>query len=81
MSALEDENRTKKEVPKFARLSGIGLQMGATIFLGAYLGKILDERYPMEKKWWTIGLTLFAVGISLYNVLKQVNRINSQDDK
>lgn len=81
MSAPEQKNKSKKGIPKFARLSGIGLQMGATIFLGAYLGKYLDGKFPMEKKWWTIGLTLFAVAISLYNILKQVNRINSEDDK
>ena len=68
------------KIPKFARLSGIGLQMGATIFLGAYLGKYLDAKYPADKKWFTIGITLFAVAISLYNVLRQVNRINSEDD-
>lgn len=70
-----------RKVSKLAQLSGIGLQMGATIFLGAYLGKYLDGKYPMEKKWFTIGLTLLAVAISLYNVLKQVNRINAEDDE
>ena len=65
---------------KFARLSGVGLQMGATIFLGAYAGKLLDEKYPSNKKWFTIGLTLFAVGLSLYNVLRQVNKLNSEDE-
>jgi F0F1-type ATP synthase assembly protein I len=74
------EEKGPKKTPKFARLSGIGLQMGATIFLGAYLGKYLDAKYPMDKKWFTIGITLFAVAISLYNVLRQVNNINSEDD-
>ena len=66
---------------RFLRLSGVGFQMGATIFLGAWLGKFLDEKYPMDKKWWTIGLTLSAVGLALYNVLRQLNRINSEDDQ
>ncbi|OFZ58100.1 MAG: hypothetical protein A3D92_02695 [Bacteroidetes bacterium RIFCSPHIGHO2_02_FULL_44_7] len=77
----EKKNPERKGPPRFARLSGIGLQMGATIFLGAYLGKYLDGKYPADKKWWTIGLTLLAVVISLYNVLRQVNSINSEDDK
>lgn len=66
---------------RFLRLSGIGLQMGATIFLGAYLGKYLDTLYPSNKKWFTIGLTLFAVAISLYNILRQVNNINKEEDE
>lgn len=73
--------KESKGPSRFLRLSGLGFQMGATIFLGAYLGKFLDEKYPMDKKWWTIGLTLTAVAISLYNVLRQLNRINAEDDK
>ena len=72
----------KKSDPRsnLARFSAISFQMGATIFLGAYAGKMLDEKYPSNKKWFTIGLTLFAVALSLYNVLRQVNKINSEDD-
>jgi F0F1-type ATP synthase assembly protein I len=70
----------KRNFSKFARLSGIGIQMGATIFLGAYLGKFLDQKYPSDKKWFTIGLTLFSVVISLYNVLRQVNKMNDEQD-
>jgi F0F1-type ATP synthase assembly protein I len=70
----------KRNFSKFARLSGIGIQMGATIFLGSYLGKYLDERFPSNKKWFTILFTLLAVGISLYNILRQVNRLNKEID-
>ena len=72
----EEKGNTRS---RFARLSGIGLQMGVTIFLGAYLGKYLDEKYPSDKKWFTIGLTLFSVAVALYNVLRQVNRINNEE--
>ncbi|MCI5055836.1 MAG: AtpZ/AtpI family protein [Flavobacteriales bacterium] len=63
------------------RLTGIAAQMGVTIFLGSYFGKMLDQKYPMEKNWFTIGLTIFAVAISLYRVLKQVNKINEESDQ
>jgi F0F1-type ATP synthase assembly protein I len=75
------QKKESKGPSRFAQLSGVGLQMGVTIFLGAYLGKYLDGKYPMDKKWWTIGLTITAVAIALYNVLRQLNRINSEDDK
>jgi|TARA_B110000879_G_scaffold68388_1_gene95750 F0F1-type ATP synthase assembly protein I len=65
---------------RYIRLSGIGAQMAATIFLGAILGRYLDDTYRSDKKWFTIGITLFAVAISLYNVLRQVNKLNSKDD-
>jgi F0F1-type ATP synthase assembly protein I len=72
--------RPKRNFSKFARLSGIGIQMGATIFLGAYLGKYLDERFPSNKKWFTIGCTLLAVALSLYNILRQVNKLNDEKE-
>lgn len=79
MAAKDKKDQNKSS--RFLALSGIGLQMGVIVFLGAYLGKWLDAKYPSDKKWFTIGLTLFAVVISLYSILRQVNRLNEQDDK
>lgn len=73
--------KPQKQRNKFIVLTGAGLQMGATIFFGAYLGKQLDLEYPHEKNWFTIGFTLLAVAIAMYNLLKQVNRINDSEDK
>ena len=70
----------KSTVSRYARFSGIAFQMGSTIFLGAYLGRYLDDKYPSNKKWFTIGLTIFAVAVSLYNIVRQLNKINAEDD-
>ncbi len=59
-------------------LTGAGLQMGITIYAGAYLGKWLDQKYPSDKNWYTIGLTLLAVGFAMYSFLRQVNRLNDE---
>jgi len=56
-------------------LSGIAFQMGATIYGFVYLGKWLDSKYNNGDKLFIIIATLLGVGISLYVVLKQVNRI------
>ncbi|MBL1279876.1 MAG: AtpZ/AtpI family protein [Fluviicola sp.] len=77
---MQEKKPKSSPLIKYARFSAISFQMGATIFLGAYAGKMLDEKYPSNKKWFTIGLTLFAVAMSLYIVLRQVNRLNSEDD-
>ncbi len=69
-----------KKQSKFLALTGIAAQMGITIYLGASLGKYLDEKYPMEKKWFTIGITLLAIVISFYNLLRQINKINERND-
>jgi len=73
-------SKPSKKVSRYLRLTGIGLQMGVTVFIGAYIGRWLDEEYPADKKWFTIGLTLFAVAISLYSMLKQVNRLNKEEE-
>ncbi len=75
----ENREKNKKEnspLKKWAILSGIGFQMGATIFVCAWIGKKLDEKYPMEKNWFTIGFVLFGVFASIYVVLKQVKNLN-----
>ncbi|MDP4662771.1 MAG: AtpZ/AtpI family protein [Salibacteraceae bacterium] len=66
----------KNQRNKILELSGMGIQMGVTIFLGAYFGKWLDGEYPADKKWFTMIFTLLAVGASLYSVIKQVNKLN-----
>lgn len=74
------EKEPKKKQPRFIALAGIGLQMGVTIFAFSYLGKYLDERYSIEESYWTIALTVVGVALSLYYLLKQVNRINDEED-
>lgn len=74
----EKENNSKKsQLKNWAIFSGIAFQMGATIFICAWIGKKLDERYPMEKNWFTIGFVLFGLVASVYVVLKQLKRYNN----
>lgn len=72
--------KNKKPANSALKYTGIAAQMGVTIFLGAYLGKYLDEKYPMDKKWFTIGLTLLGVGLSLFNVIRQLNKMNDESN-
>lgn len=57
---------------------GIAAQMGVTIYLGAFFGKKLDEKYPNEKNYFTIFLTLFSVFIAFFIIIKQINRITQK---
>jgi len=52
--------------------------MGVTIYLGAYLGKWLDQTFPSDKNWYTIIGTLSAVVLALWQLLRQVNRLNEE---
>ncbi|KFB01215.1 hypothetical protein IA57_05125 [Mangrovimonas yunxiaonensis] len=57
-------------------LSGVAIQMGVTIYLFVKLGKWLDAKYNPGGKAGLIIFTLLGVGVSLYVVLKQLNKIN-----
>ncbi|GAB2762684.1 AtpZ/AtpI family protein [Salinimicrobium soli] len=71
----EDPNK-RNQLRNWAIFTGIAFQMGATIFICAWIGKKLDERYPSNKNWFTIGFVLFGIVASVYVVLKQLKRYN-----
>ena len=74
----------KKEQPsknsqlrKAVALTGVAFQMGAVIYLFVLLGRWLDTTYNQGNKGFIIVTTLAGVAISLYLVIKQLNKINS----
>jgi len=75
----ENKKNKRKQPNRLLTLTMVATQMGVTIFLGASLGKYLDERYSTPKPWFTISLTLFSLLVSLYSVLKQANKLNDDE--
>lgn len=75
MADKQENQKPKKQLKNVAILTGIGIQMGVTIYLFVLLGKWLDTNYNDGNKLYIVIMTLLGVGISLYAVLKQVNRI------
>ncbi len=72
----QENQKRKKQFKQIAALSGIAIQMGVTIYLFVILGKWLDVKYGSSSKTFLIICTLFGVSISLYAVLKQINKLN-----
>ena len=73
----QDQNKKlpKKPLKNWAVFSGIGLQMGLTIFLGNKLGAWIDVRYQLNFLEET--LTLVAIFASMYLIIRRVNKLNS----
>lgn len=67
----------KKPLKNALILTGVAFQMGVTIYLFVMLGKWLDATYNDGEKAYVIVGTLAGVGISLYLVVKQLNKLNS----
>ncbi len=70
--------KERNQLPKYLSLIGIAAQMGITIYLSAFFGKKLDDKYPNERNYFTIFLTLFGVFMAIFIIIKQLNRINQE---
>ena len=53
--------------------------MGASVFLFAYAGKWLDEKYANPHRLFVKGLTLLGIAIAFYNINRQLNEINKSE--
>jgi membrane protein DedA with SNARE-associated domain len=63
-----------KPLNKVLQLSGAGLQMGVTIYLGFLLGEWLNQK--LELTFLTEVITLFAIFLAMYSLIKQANKMN-----
>ncbi len=74
---MEDNPNPKKRTNnKWLALINIPIQMGAIIFLFAYGGDWLDEKYPNKHTIFVKILTLVGVAIAFYNINRQLKDIN-----
>lgn len=64
----------KKDVNNFAKYSSISFQMLATIGVFAFIGYKLDEYQHTNSPIFTAIFSLIGVIISLYQVVKQLNK-------
>lgn len=74
---MTDNQDPKKQTNnKWLALINIPIQMGAIIFLFAYFGNWLDEKYPNSHNVYVKILTLVGVAIAFYNINRQLKDIN-----
>ncbi len=71
------QNNKLKPLNKWIQLISIPAQMGIVIFLFAYLGQYLDEKYQCEN--YVKIFTVVGVFLALYNVIRQVNQLNKNE--
>jgi F0F1-type ATP synthase assembly protein I len=76
-----DNQQKKKARNKWLALINIPIQMGVIIFLFAYLGRWLDEKYPNTHALYVKILTLIGVAIAFYNLNRQLKEINKIDNE
>ncbi|WP_316822273.1 AtpZ/AtpI family protein [Pedobacter gandavensis] len=69
-----DPKEEKKNVNTFAKYSSISFQMLATIGVLAFAGYKIDEYQHTKHPIYTAVLGLLGVVVSLYQVVKQLNK-------
>ena len=70
------QKQKKKPLKTIARFSGLGLQMGLTIYLGHLLGEWLDNKFQSKDDLYHKICTLGAVFASVASVILQVNKFS-----
>jgi len=73
------EDPKKKAPNKWLTLINIPIQMGAIIFVFAWMGTWLDENHPNPKVYYNKILIIVGVFLALYNVFRQVNELNKNE--
>ncbi|MDC0177800.1 AtpZ/AtpI family protein [Polaribacter sp.] len=71
---MTQKKQQKKPLNKALQLSGAGLQMGLTIYLGFLIGTWLDIKF--NTFFLTEVITLIAIFFAMYSLIKQANKIN-----
>lgn len=78
-----DKQPTNSKKPKqpnsFIRFSGIAIQMVVVIYLGNMLGEYVDDRYGKGDELYTKIITLVAVFLSIFLIIRQVMGANTDE--
>jgi F0F1-type ATP synthase assembly protein I len=76
---MEEEDKRKQRVKNYLKFSTIALQMGVLITAAALGGDWLDDRQGNEFPLWTLILTLIAIFGSLFQIIREVSKMNDDD--
>ena len=78
---LKNQQKKKKQLNKYLSLTSIPIQMGITIYFGVKLGVFLDKKMSLDKPLFLVICILLSLLISLYSIIKQLNKIEKNNRK
>lgn len=72
---INQAQKLKKQKPynSYLKYSGLAFQMLATIGAFVLLGQWLDSLQKTENPYFTMGLSLVGIAVSLYQIIKELN--------
>ena len=81
MKKNKKSSKKSKPLNSYVKFSGMAIQMGVTIALGAWCGSKLDDKFETSSRPYTIILSLLAISISLYLVIREVINMQKEDEE
>lgn len=70
---LNEQKQAKPtKVKNYARYSGMAVQLGVTIAIGAFIGRKLDEWLVFDKPLMTALFSLLATVAGIYSLVKNI---------
>lgn len=66
------DRKARKRVPSYMKYSGMAIQMGVIILIGALIGRKLDEYYQTQRPYLSVVFALLAIFAALYLTLKDL---------
>jgi len=70
------EDPKNKPLNQYLNYSALGFQIVAFVLGGVWVGNWLDEKYPSDRKWFTLAMVLISVTIAMIYTVKRLNQIN-----
>ena len=74
---MKDPDQRKKSLNAFAKYTSISFQMIVVIGVFAFIGHKIDVHRNAKIPIFTAGLSLLGVAVSMYQVVKQLNKNDS----
>ncbi|MFV0541907.1 MAG: AtpZ/AtpI family protein [Aestuariibaculum sp.] len=75
------QKKPKRTANQYIRFTSMALQMGITIYLGSELGKWLDIKFGNTNQLYYKIVTLLAVFLAMFSVIRQVLKLTDKDNK
>ena len=74
--SLQKQKKRLKQLNKYASLTALVFQMGATIYVCSYIGKTIDLKLGLEKNYFTTAFVMLGFLATFYMLLKGAKKIN-----
>lgn len=75
---MKQKRPQKEKFRKFLKFSGIGVQLGVTMYLASILGEKLDAYFQLQKPWITLLFVVLALVFFIVNLLRQLEKLNQE---